>query len=92
MRLRDIFAKSTLAHASKHPFQKISYLVRLLSLIILALLVAKPQMVDSRSNMVVEGIDIMLVMDVSGSMQNQDFSDDRRSRFDICKRGSDSVS
>lgn len=71
--------------ASRHPYQKIFYLIRLFSLAILAFLIGKPQLVDSRSNMLVEGIDIMLVLDASGSMQHQDYSDDRRSRFDVAK-------
>lgn len=79
---------STLAHAgqaSHHPYQTIFYLIRLLILAVLAFLVGKPQLVDSRSNMLVEGIDIMLVLDASGSMQHQDYSDDQRSRFEVAK-------
>ncbi len=72
-------------HASKHPFAWIAYATRLASLIILAFLIPKPQVVDSRSNIEVEGIDIILLMDVSGSMQFKDFSQDNRSRFDVAK-------
>ena len=72
-------------YTSRHPFQTIFYCIRLASLIGLALLIAKPQFVDSRSNMLVEGIDIILTLDVSGSMQFQDFSDDKRSRFEVAK-------
>jgi len=54
-------------------------------LFLLALLVAKPQLVDSRSNIMVDGIDIMLVLDASGSMQYQDYSDDERSRFEVAQ-------
>jgi len=59
--------------------------MRLLLLIGLAFLIGKPQLVDPRSNITVEGIDIVLVLDASGSMQLQDYSDDKRSRFDIAK-------
>ncbi len=59
--------------------------MRSLVLIVLAFLIAKPQLVDSRSNVNVEGIDIVLVLDVSGSMQFQDYDDDNRSRFDVAK-------
>lgn len=72
-------------HASKHPYQKIFYAIRLVILVTLALLVAKPQLVDRRSNLIVEGIDIMLVLDASGSMDFQDYSDDHRSRFEVAK-------
>ncbi len=70
---------------SKHPYQKILYAIRLLCLALLALLIAKPQLVDRRSNMVVDGIDMMVVLDASGSMQFRDYSDDNRSRFDVAK-------
>lgn len=60
-------------------------MARLLVLIVLVLLCAKPQLVDTRSSIIVEGIDIMLVMDVSGSMGYIDYEDDRRSRIEIAK-------
>ncbi len=72
-------------HESRHLYQNILYSIRFFVLLMLALLVAKPQLVDSRSNIIVEGIDIMLVLDASGSMQYQDYSDDERSRFDVAK-------
>ena len=72
-------------HASRHPFRVILYIVRFSALLLLALLVAKPQLVDSRSNITVDGIDIMLVLDASGSMENQDYSDDDRSRFEVAQ-------
>lgn len=61
------------------------YGLRLLSLLLLLLAIGKPQLVDMRSKVIVEGIDIVLVVDASGSMQIRDSSDDRRSRFDIAK-------
>ncbi len=42
--------------------------------IYLLFLIAKPQLVDNRSNIIIDGIDIMLVLDVSGSMQFQDYA------------------
>lgn len=73
-------------HATKHPYRVILNSIRCIALLLLVLLIAKPQLVDSRSNMIVHGIDIMLVLDMSGSMENQDYSDDDRSRFDIAKQ------
>ena len=69
--------------ASKHPYKKIINLLKFLSLLILALLVAKPQLVDPRSNIIIEGIDMMLVLDVSISM-TEPF--EGQSRIDIAKR------
>jgi len=69
--------------ASNHPYKKIFYFLRFLLLLLLVLLIAKPQVVDSRSKVPIEGIDIVLVLDVSGSMQFQDY--DERSRVDVAK-------
>jgi Ca-activated chloride channel family protein len=65
--------------------RKIFYSLRLLVLLLLAFAVAQWQMVDSRSKIPVAGIDIVLVLDVSGSMENRDYDDDKRSRFEVAK-------
>lgn len=70
---------------STHPHKKIIYCLRFLSLITLALLVGKPQLVDQRSSIRVEGIDIVLVLDVSGSMEFRDYSDDNRTRLEVAR-------
>lgn len=54
-------------------------------LLLLALFIAKPQLVDERSLVPVQGIDIVLVIDASGSMQFIDDQDDERSRFTVAK-------
>lgn len=56
-----------------------------LLLLLLLFFIAKPQLVDERSLLPVQGIDIVLVLDVSGSMQFVDDKDDQRSRFDVAK-------
>jgi len=65
--------------------KKFFYCIRFLILLLLALAVAKWQVVDQRSKVPVEGIDIVLVLDASGSMQFRDYDDDERSRFDVAK-------
>ncbi|MFC1842581.1 VWA domain-containing protein [Candidatus Dependentiae bacterium] len=70
--------------ASRHPYKKIFFLLRFLSLMALAFLIAKPQLVDPRSNVLIEGIDMVIVLDMSGSMELQDFG--QESRFDVAKR------
>ena len=70
---------------SHHPFKKILEGLQLLAMVLIACAIGKPQLVDSRSNIIVEGIDIMLALDASGSMQFQDCSDDDRSRFEVAK-------
>ena len=89
---KPVFYRYSLAHSLKkngngnvHFHKKIFYCMRLFILALLALVIAKPQLVDSRSKVPVQGIDIVLVLDVSGSMQFQDYEDDERSRFDVAK-------
>jgi len=70
--------------ASKHLHKKIFFLIRFLCLLTLALLIAKPQLVDPRSKALIEGIDMMLVLDMSGSMNLMDF--EKKSRFEVAKK------
>ena len=69
---------------SKHVYKKIFFMLRFLSLLALALLIAKPQLVDPRSNILVEGIDMVIVLDMSGSMNTLGFGNE--SRFEVAKR------
>jgi len=89
---KTVVYRYSLGHAFKkngisasHLHRKVFYLVRLLVLLLLAIVIAKPQIVDSRSQVPVSGIDIVLVLDVSGSMQFRDYDDDERSRFEVAK-------
>lgn len=52
----------------------------------LLLLTARPQLIDRHSKISVEGIDIMVVLDVSGSMQLFDDLQDPRTRIDVAKQ------
>lgn len=70
---------------SNHIYKKFFTAIRLFTLCAIALLIAMPRLVDIDSKLPVEGIDIMLVLDVSGSMQNQDDEKDSRTRIDIAK-------
>lgn len=69
----------------QHPYKKIFYMVRAVILFILLFLIAKPQLVDTHSKVSVQGIDIMLAVDISGSMDMQDDQHDNRSRVEIAK-------
>lgn len=60
-------------------------LLRIFILFVLVFLLAKPRWVDPRSCVEVEGIDIILALDVSGSMSCPGGRDDRRRRIDIAK-------
>lgn len=52
-------------------------------LVALVLLAAKPQFVDKQTKMPIDGIDIMIALDISGSMDFPDF--DKRTRFAVAK-------
>lgn len=71
---------------SKAPTHKrVFAAIKYATLAILAFLIAKPQLVDSRSSITIDGIDIVIVLDASASMQFQDYDDDQRSRFQVAK-------
>ncbi len=71
---------------SHHIYTQFFFLVRLAVLSMIALLIAMPRLIDVDSKLPVEGIDIVLVLDVSGSMQNQDDESDPRTRLDVAKQ------
>lgn len=53
------------------------FVLRILALSLLIIAIARPQSTSHRQNVSVEGIDIVLAMDVSGSMLARDFKPDR---------------
>jgi len=53
------------------------YIFRLLAITLLIIALARPQTSLSRQDVSVEGIDLVLALDVSGSMQAMDFKPDR---------------
>jgi Ca-activated chloride channel family protein len=58
-------------------------LVRISALALLAFALARPQLVEKEEEIKTEGIDIMLALDVSGSMQAEDFKP--RNRLHVAK-------
>jgi Ca-activated chloride channel family protein len=71
---------------SRHPYRAILSFLRFVTLSLLVLLIGKPQLVDQSSKVIVKGINIMIVLDVSGSMANQDYADDDSSRFEVAQK------
>ena len=53
------------------------YILRLLAIFLLIIALARPQSKKNRHDITVEGIDIMLAMDISGSMLAMDFKPNR---------------
>ncbi len=66
-------------------YKKVLWLLRFLVLCGLLFLILRPQWADERSKINVEGIDIVLAIDVSGSMELFDDTNDRRSRITVAK-------
>lgn len=62
------------------------FFLRAFFLVCLCLLCAQPQLVDTNSRIQVEGIDIVLGLDVSGSMLFFDDVNDPKPRIDIAKQ------
>lgn len=71
---------------SKDYSNKILFCLKSILLLLMIFLIARPQWVDARSRVNVEGVDIMITLDVSGSMQLFDDLKDRRTRIDVAKK------
>lgn len=65
---------------------KFFFWIRVAILSLMVFLLGKPQYVDSKSKINVEGIDIVLALDMSGSMCCMDDLDDKRSRLQVAKQ------
>jgi len=63
--------------SSKNVLRHLPFVLRLLSLALLIVAIARPQTRSSEERVEGEGIDIILCMDVSGSMLAEDFSPNR---------------
>lgn len=72
-------------YAAEVSYKKILNGMRFIILCGLAILMSRPQLVDQQSTVQVDGIDIMLALDVSGSMQLFDSLQDTRRRIDVAK-------
>ncbi len=74
---------STLRGFAKAPVSKKIYLrhvlfaLRVLSIAMLIIVLARPQSSNSYHNEITEGIDIVMALDISGSMQAEDFKPNR---------------
>lgn len=69
-----------------HQWRKwVIYSMRFGILIVLALLIARPQLVDTQSKVTADGVDIMLLLDVSDSMREPSESE-KIARIDVAKQ------
>ena len=77
MRMSDTFAFRYAPKSWKVRFMPLSMLLRMLAFVMIVLVLARPQTQNSWKNKSVEGIDIMLAMDVSTSMLAEDLKPNR---------------
>lgn len=77
MRMSDTFAYKNVVKSWRMRLLHVPMLLRLLSFVLIVLALARPQTHNSWGNRAVEGIDIMLAMDVSTSMLAEDLSPNR---------------
>jgi Ca-activated chloride channel family protein len=63
--------------ALRERLQSVPMILRMVALATLIVAFARPQSVSSRENISTEGIDIVLVLDISGSMLAEDFTPNR---------------
>jgi Ca-activated chloride channel family protein len=68
------------------PVRKTLYVLRLFTVVFLGLLIARPQWLDTSRHINVKGVDIILALDVSGSMELFDDLKDRTPRIEAAKR------
>lgn len=61
----------------RHYLRHILFAFRILAIALLIIVLARPQLTDKIQNVSTEGIDIVLTMDISGSMLARDFKPDR---------------
>ena len=77
MEFSDVGAFAKAPKSIKTSLQHILFILRMLVLALLIVALARPQTTSKRQNINVEGIDIVLAMDVSSSMLARDFKPDR---------------
>jgi Ca-activated chloride channel homolog len=72
-------------HTKPPTHRRVFTAIRTILLALLVFLIGKPQLIDYHSKISIDGNDIMLVLDISGSMQHRDYEDDERSRLEVAK-------
>jgi Ca-activated chloride channel homolog len=76
-RLPDISFALNQGHGFREILRHVLFALRMLGIILLIIIIARPQSTDKWKNIDTEGIDIVLSMDISGSMLARDFTPDR---------------
>ena len=77
LRLTTVSGISQIKTGGKAQFRPILFVLRIVALIALSIALARPQTSNTTENIDSEGIDIVLAIDVSGSMLAEDFKPNR---------------
>lgn len=77
LRFSGVTAFKNLGKSTKAGFRHSLFVLRMLALTLLIVALAGPQSVSSKKNVDIQGIDIVIAQDVSGSMLARDFTPDR---------------
>jgi Ca-activated chloride channel family protein len=77
LQLSTLRGFASLPKSGKDWLRHVPFICRLLTLTFLITALARPQRSDSLQNITTEGIDIMISLDISGSMQAMDFKPNR---------------
>jgi len=80
VRYSDLSLVRTGKKTARLRFRPLVYLLRVLAVALLTVALARPQSGNERRDVETEGIDIMLALDVSGSMKAEDFRPENRLR------------
>lgn len=77
LRISTVAGVKSLPRSLKYYFRHLPFVLRCLAVSCLIVALARPQSSQHHSNSTVEGIDIVLSLDISGSMLARDFQPDR---------------
>ena len=77
LRISTVDGVKKLPHSLKYYLRHLPFVLRCLAMAALIVALARPQSSQSHSNSTTEGIDIVLSLDISGSMLARDFQPDR---------------
>lgn len=77
IQIQDAGIYRTLRKGYKHYLIHLPFILRMLAIAMLAVILARPQTTDNWQNTEIEGIDIMLCVDVSTSMLSEDLKPNR---------------
>jgi Ca-activated chloride channel family protein len=77
LRMPGLQPFATAGMTFRHYLRHILFALRIIALILLIIVLARPQATDKFQNTSTEGIDIVLTLDISGSMLARDFRPDR---------------